>query len=641
MSRPTSLVLWKAIVLTALCATAVGSLWWWSLVHSPRIQVEARARESLVLMDRTIAREMSRAEAIGLALGAWWAQERGSLDDPAKLQNVITFLDNGAMVTNLILSRPDGDSACIVRKEGEWNLILFRAGRVPRREVLRGGHWVPAQGDDRETYDARERHWFRFGSAQAAPAWTPEAYRFVRSRAGGYTFTVPVRDSRGTLQGVVAVDMALEDLTHLIWEHQPTPGTRLVVSDPAGRLLVPPRIPDMLSLAARLDHQLMPVPPAFLPGGTPGPNAVKPSSGALVGVAGAYTAEGKPRMNLQVAIPETDLFPGLPTRRIAVFLLALAIVLAVAWSFLDLHRRIVRPMRDLAIEASTPTTADSSSEDYHSDIWEIEQVGQQLRVAGRALQERNLLLSHAEHSQRVDSVGMMAPGIMHDVNNQLAVVLGQIALCQTLYGDHPELQPRLRQAEEAASRCGEVLRGLLNYSRVDPGGRELMSLNASVQEAVALLRPILGPSIEVEKDLDPDTPFLFGEPQKLQQVLVNLGMNARDAMPGGGLLSFRTWRTETLVGLEVRDTGCGMAEDVKARVFEPFFSTKPRGQGTGLGLAMARNIVEAHGGQIRVESQPGAGTTFHLEFPPSLRKGSEPRTGTRTAAGAVASRPVS
>jgi len=160
-----------------------------------------------------------------------------------------------------------------------------------------------------------------------------------------------------------------------------------------------------------------------------------------------------------------------------------------------------------------------------------------------------------------------------------------------------------------------------------------MSLNASVEHVAALLGPVAGPSIEVRKDLDPEAPVMFGEPQKIQQVLVNLGMNARDAMPEGGRLTFRTFRAEGNVCLEVRDTGCGMTREVMERVFEPFFSTKARGKGTGLGLAMVANIVAAHGGSIRVDSQPGEGTAFRIEFPLSLRKRGETRAAAKTEEG--------
>ncbi|NTV73317.1 MAG: hypothetical protein HGA66_03815, partial [Holophaga sp.] len=360
----------------------------------------------------------------------------------------------------------------------------------------------------------------------------------------------------------------------------------------------------------RFRHQLTP----FHPQG---------AGATVIRADGAYSAAGTPQMRLQASIPEEDLFPGLHRRRIATFLLALAVVLGVAWSLLDLHRHIVRPIRELAAGAGSPGAAGAPGLAYHSDIWELEEVGRQLRVAGRAVQENELHLSRAEHSQRVDSVGMMAPGIVHDVNNHLAVVLGQLTLCQDQSEGHPGLQPRLRAAEGATIRCAEVLRGLLDYSRPDQGQRKLMNLNASLETGVGLLRGVLGKDVRVDLDLDPGLPMLFGEPVKLQQVIVNLGINARDAMPGGGLLSFRTFSSEGNVCLEIKDTGCGMSDDVKRRIFEPYFSTKEPGKGTGLGLAMVASIVTEHGGRIHVDSEPGAGTAFRIELPPSLRKGSE------------------
>jgi len=622
-----SVVLWKAILLTACCAAAIFGLWWWGLVYSPATQVEARAQDSLVQMERTIARELARAEATGMAFGAWWTRERGSLDDPEKLQNVISFLEKGAIITNLVLSRENGDSACVVRKAGEWNLVLFRAGRMSRCFKVDKGRWVPGEGSDQEVYVARERYWYRFGAAQSAPAWTPEAYRYYTSIVGGFTYTVPIRNAQGQLEGVIGVDVSLEELTQLIWEHQPTPGARAMVTDLGKRLLVPPRTPGMLEPGTRFAHHLKDLSPAFFGDLARGKKAESDAELALldpdrkyISASRSFAAAGAPRMEMHVAIPEEDLFPGLPRRRLLFFLLALGAVLGVAWSLFDLHRRIVRPMRALAKQADASAHESAGSKDFDSDIWEIQRVGERLRVAGRADQERKRLMSQVEHSQRVDSVGMMAPGIVHDVNNQLALVLGQITLCQTILESHPELQPRLQAAEGATIKCAEVLRALLDYSRPDPGRRELLSLNATVEDAVSLLRRVLGPDFRVEEALAQDLPLLFGEPVKLQQVLVNLGLNARDAMPEGGLLAFRTFSCEGKACLEVRDTGCGMSEEVMRRAFEPFFSTKEPGKGTGLGLAMVANIVAAHGGQIQVESKPGVGTVFQMAFPPSLRK---------------------
>jgi len=628
MPRLKSMVLWKSILLTALCSLAIFGLWWWGLVHSVETQGHARAEDSLAQMRQTIDREFRRAEETGTAFGSWWTGEAGRLDGPESLQSVIPFLEKGAIITNLILSRKDGDSACVVRKDGEWNLVLFKAGRNPKRYLVDKGRWVPGPMSDQEVYEARERHWYQFGAAQLAPAWTPDAYRYYTSAVAGFTFTVPIRDPRGLLEGVIGVDVSLEELTQLIWEYRPTPESRVIVTDPTGRLLVPPRVPGMMDPGTRYTYHLVPLSPVLMGNLLKGNMAASPGENprlldpdkTYVGATGPFSSKGEPRMNLHIAIPKDDLFPGQRRYAMFTFLLALAAVLGVGWTLLDLHKRVVRPMRQLAEEVAVPTGSSPESMNFNSDIWELQRVGEKLHLAGRADQERKRLMDQVEHSQRVDSVGMLAPGIVHDVNNQLTMVLGQITICRTLLEAHPELQPHLRAAEGATIKCAEVLRALMDYARPDHGRRELLSLNVVVEGAASLLRRVLGNTIRIEEALSRDIPLLFGEPVKLQQVLVNLGLNARDAMPNGGLLSFRTFRTNGNVCLEVQDTGCGMNEEVKQRVFEPFFTTKEPDKGTGLGLAMVANIVSAHAGLIQVESEPSAGTLFRIEFPPSLRK---------------------
>ncbi len=627
MSRLRSMVLWKATLLTALCSLVIFGLWWWGLIHSVEMQGRARAEDSLAQMRQTLAREFQRAEGTGMAFGSWWSREKGRLDDPESLQSVIPFLEKGAIITNLMLSREDGDSACVVRLDGEWNLLLFQSGRNPKRYLVQQERWVPGPVSGREAYDARQRLWYRFGAAQTVPAWTPQAYRYYESAVAGFTFTVPIHNPQGVLEGVIGVDVSLEELTRLILENRPTPNSRMLVTDDAGRLLVPPQAPGMLDPATRYAHHLMPLSQDLLGNLQRGEMAAPPGENlqlldpgrAYLGATGPFSSKGAPGMNLHIAIPKEDLFPGQRRYAAITFILALAAVLGVAWTLLDLHRRLVLPMRQLA-EGAAQTGDTTADLNFNSDIWELQCVGERLHLAGQADHELKRMMHQVEHSQRVDSVGLLAPGIVHDVNNQLTLVLSQITTCRTLLESHPELQPHLSAAEGATIQCAEVLRALMDYSRPNHDHRERLSLNVVVEGAVTLLRRVLGTSIQIEADLSRDIPLLFGEPVKLQQVLVNLGLNARDAMPEGGRLSFRTFSAKARVCLEVRDTGCGMSEEVQRRVFEPFFSTKAPDKGTGLGLSMVANIVAAHSGHLHMESEPGAGTLFRIEFPPSLPK---------------------
>ncbi len=633
MSRLKRLVLWKSVLLTTLCSVALLGLWWWGLVHTVVTQGRTRAQQSLNQMQQTLTLEFSRAEQTGLAFGSWWSREGGALDSPESLQKVIPFLENGAIITNLLLSRVDGDSACVVRREGQWNLVLYRGGRNPKRYLVQDGQWVPnpLSIDDQATYDARERHWYRFGAAQTKASWTLEAYPYYASPVAGFTFAVPIRSPQGALEGVIGVDVSLGELSQLLWAHQPTPETRVIVTDRSGRLLVPPQIPAMPQSSNGFAYQLRPLPPGLLHGLLHGqitepagelPPLIDPAK-SYVSCTGAFSSQGRPSMELHIAIPKDDLFPGQRWYAAFTLVLALLAVVGVAWTLFDLHKRVMRPMRQLAEGLDQPAGQVAESMDFNSDIWELQRVGEKLQLAGRTDQQMRLLMHRVEHSQRVDSIGAMAPGIVHDVTNQLTMVLGQISICRTILDAHPELQPYLHAAEGATVKCAEVLRALMDYSRPNQDQRELLSLNLVVEGAVSLLRQVLGSSIQVELDLGRDLPTLYGEPIKLQQVLVNLGLNARDAMPEGGHLLFRTYPQKNSLCLEVSDTGSGMSEEVRQRLFEPFFTTKDPDKGTGLGLAMVANIISAHGGRIVVTSEPGQGTCFQITFPPSLRKRGE------------------
>ena len=626
MFRLRQLVLWKSILLTTLCSLVIFGLWWFGFVHSVHDQGRRRAQDALAEVERSLTREFDRAEGTGRAFGVWWTQQGGRLDDPAQLQKVIPFLERGAIVTNLILSREDGDSANVLRQGDGWNLFLFRAGQPPRRFLLQDGRWVPGSANIRETYDPQQREWYRFGRIQQGPAWTPLAYRYFGSSAGGFTFTVPVRNDRGELEGVVGVDVSLEELTQLGWKHLPTQRSRLLAVDAAGRLLVPPRRPETEGFDERLAEHLRPVSAAQVQdllrrNATPGQEM---EAGSSFDAVADYVVEGKPRFQLRATIPEGELYPGHRLQALLGLMLAAGAVLGIAWILLDLNQRIIGPMRRLADRAGRPAEEAQAASEVDSDIWEIRQVGERLRLAGRAEREREGLMRQVEHSQRVDSVGILAPGLVHDLNNQLSLAMGQLSICHSSLAGHPSLQARLEEAERVTMQCARLMRSLLDFSRpIDPGQRERISLNGVVEGAAELLRRVLGDAYRVEVHLAIDLPILFGEPMKLQQVLVNLGLNARDAMPEGGQLEFRTFRQDDQVCLEVRDTGCGMDEAVKRRLFEPFFTTKQAGKGTGLGLAMVSRIVASHGGSIDVDSVPGSGTRFRIWFPPSLRRNTD------------------
>jgi signal transduction histidine kinase/ActR/RegA family two-component response regulator len=247
-----------------------------------------------------------------------------------------------------------------------------------------------------------------------------------------------------------------------------------------------------------------------------------------------------------------------------------------------------------------------------------------------AAAEQERLAQQLQQSQKLESLGRLAGGIAHDFNNILTAILGNLDLVtmQLEPGD-PRLA-RLREAHSAGRKAADLTRHLLALSRQKIIEPRVVDLNELVDNASRLLERLLGENIRLRKVLHANLWSVKVDPNQIEQVLINLAVNARDAMPEGGTLTLETSHVqldktycenhpEATVGphvmLAVSDTGCGMTPEVKASVFEPFFTTKPPGQGTGLGLAMVHGLIRQHGGSIAFYSEPGQGTTFKVYLP--------------------------
>ena len=239
--------------------------------------------------------------------------------------------------------------------------------------------------------------------------------------------------------------------------------------------------------------------------------------------------------------------------------------------------------------------------------------------------ERKRLEEQLRQSQKMEAVGRLAGGIAHDFNNLLTVIGGYT---ETALAELPNDGPTaalLREVRRAAESAASLTRRLLMFSRRQIVRLSPLDLNAVVSDTGQLLKRTLGEDIEIVTTLPRGVHPIQGDATQLQQVLMNLAVNARDAMPRGGKLTIQTANVVSdkargaasngMVELRVSDTGCGMNEATKARIFEPFFTTKDLGRGAGLGLATVYAIVQGMGGTIRVTSDPGRGTTFIIQFP--------------------------
>jgi two-component system NtrC family sensor kinase len=234
------------------------------------------------------------------------------------------------------------------------------------------------------------------------------------------------------------------------------------------------------------------------------------------------------------------------------------------------------------------------------------------------LTERVNLEEQLVQAEKLSSIGLLAAGVAHEVNTPLAVIASQAQVLMKHPSDaEPQShRPILEKITKAAFRASEIVNNLLKFSRVSGSERVDLDLNKLISETLSLLDPMLRASrISLNLQLTATLPSVYGNYGKLQQVLMNLLMNARDAMPRGGEITVATECEDSIVRVEISDNGVGIAPDHLSKIFDPFFTTKSASRGTGLGLAVTYGLIREHAGEIRVESALGQGSTFRLEFP--------------------------
>jgi signal transduction histidine kinase/ActR/RegA family two-component response regulator len=219
------------------------------------------------------------------------------------------------------------------------------------------------------------------------------------------------------------------------------------------------------------------------------------------------------------------------------------------------------------------------------------------------------------HVQKMEAIGTLAGGVAHDFNNLLQVITGYAEVALTRLEDDGPLKGCLETIQRAGQKGAGLTRQLLAFSRRQVLAPEILDLNQLLREMEAFFKRVLQENIQLEFDLEPELGRVKADPGQLEQVIMNLVVNARDAMPQGGTLTLTTRNAGGNVAVSVADTGVGMSEAVQARIFEPFYTTKGVGKGTGLGLATALGIVEQSGGTLQVASAPGAGTTLTITLP--------------------------
>jgi signal transduction histidine kinase/ActR/RegA family two-component response regulator len=251
-------------------------------------------------------------------------------------------------------------------------------------------------------------------------------------------------------------------------------------------------------------------------------------------------------------------------------------------------------------------------------------------ISEKALKEKQRLEMQLQQAQKMESIGRLAGGIAHDFNNMLTGIMGNIELLKMTIDTNSEAEEYLKELENAAKSASNLTRSLLSFSRKQMVQPVKLNLNDLIEQLAKMMKRVIGEDIILNLSLEENLPEIIADPGSIQQAILNLVVNARDAMPKGGTLMIETkncfldknyCNTHLLeepgnyVMLAVSDTGTGMSEEVKSHLFEPFFTTKAKDKGTGLGLASVYGAVTQAGGRIDVYSELNYGTTFKLYFP--------------------------
>lgn len=499
--------------------------------------------------------------------------------------------------------------------------------------------------DPDDEYDPRKRPWFIEAIKEKRLIWT-NPYVFFESRNPGITTASPVYNQNGSLHGVVGVDIEISELSNFLGTLSIGKSGKAFILDAEGQVLAYPdktkithqtgesdtvslvsigELDDVVSQAAYntlqgLDYELDDQKELFF--------TFKHDKQIFHAMFSPFKASYWPWL-LGIYIPENDYIGALKNNRTYMVLLSISLGLITILIGFTITRSIVSPLNRLQIATEEVGRGNFTNPiDIKTFYREIGETARAFEVMRLELEEKSRIEEQLQQTQKVESIGRLAGGVAHDLNNLLTPILGYSEILMNKLIDE-EKKKQVGQIFEAGSKAKDLVQQLLAFSRKQELEYKPLDLNKVISRFEKLLKRTIREDIIIEIHESGIPPIVMADPGQIEQVILNLSVNAQDAMADGGILTidlsvsdlYRTPEYSTgflgsgrYVVLSITDTGSGMDENVRDKIFEPFFSTKGE-FGIGLGLATVYGIVNQHKGDISVHSEIGKGTTFKVYLP--------------------------
>lgn len=513
---------------------------------------------------------------------------------------------------------------------------------------------IEREKDPSDRYDPRIRPWYKKAKRLEDIVWT-DPYVFFTSQKPGITIAGPVYENDKNFKGIVGVDIRIDQLSTFIGKlrigkngkafllnHNKdvvafpdlTKITRPNALSPGKtRLVKINEIDDVLSRKAfeavnwetDANGQLIIEDPLF---------AKFENEGKIFNVMFVPFSDRQWPWLIGVYLPEDDYLGEIKANRMFNIFVTIAISIMTTFIALIMARGIIKPMADLEHESRAIRNHEFDSLNEVNSLYkEIQDTADSFACMKESLisyeQEKAKLEKQVRHSQKMEAIGTLAGGVAHDFNNILYPILGYTEMALDEISEGSPARENLNEIMTAAQRARKLVEQILTFSRLDHQGRIPLKIHRAVKEALNLLRATLPATIEVLQRIDENCGPVLADPTQIQQVVMNLCTNAFHAMQDhGGTLIVGLEEIQiasedlpgsqepvTYVKLTVADTGYGMSKDVLERIFEPYFTTKKVGEGTGMGLAVVHGIIKGYDGDIQVYSEPGNGTTFNVYLP--------------------------